>query len=256
MNIRTSEEMNRDGFLIFPFPAELAAAMKSHISNFMGIQTVNSFELINKLTEKALLYGDTEFVQKFAKPFRMFPKSVADLASEWVSSLATQLGGQRAGINYVSLGEREKNSNLQKDSYDVFWRCVRPGKPDVGAAHCDYQFWEIAKGTKDDVECPFDYDERWKIWVPLVGCDPSNSLQVVPGSHAQDVPIDRVLTKNGYKPVIQPHWLEKYETAFRCPLTTFTNQCVLFHDKLVHRGPPNNTSNLRLSGEMTILLKL
>lgn len=145
---------------------------------------------------------------------------------------------------------------LRADSYDIFWRCVRKDKQDVGAAHSDYQFWEIAKGTSAEVGCPFDYDERWKIWIPLIGCDETNSLQVVPGSHLQVVPTDRILTKNGYKPKIQQPWLDEHEKMFLCPLTHFEGNCVLFHDKLVHRGPVNTTSKFRLSGELTILLKL
>ena len=245
--------------MAFPFPRKLAEAMKAHIYSFMGIPVASKEperDLLEKLTEKSASYTDEEFTQKFAKPFRMFPDSVSKLAIEWVSSLVGQLEGKRTGINYICQDEREKNKTLRPDSYDCFWRCVRPGKPDVGAAHCDFQFWEIAKGTTQEALAPFDYDERWKIWVPLMGCDPTNSLQVVSGSHAEEVPTNRVLTKNGYKPVIDPSWLERKEKLFTCPLANFTDYCVLFHDKLVHRGPPNNTKNLRLSGELTILLKL
>ena len=251
--------MARDGFILFPFPFDLAKAMKEHIFAFLGISsagTMSEKEILKRATEKSLTYSDEEFTQKFAKPFRMFPDSVARIALNWVESLREPFGGKKIGVNYVCAEERAKNSQLREDSFDLFWRCVRPGKPDVGAAHCDYQFWEIAKGTPQEVGSSFNYDERWKIWVPLLGCDGTNSLQVVSGSHSMDVPTDRVLTKNGYKPVIQPHWLEKYEKSFHCPLTSFGSHCVLFHDKLVHRGPPNNSSNLRLSGEMTILLKL
>jgi hypothetical protein len=247
--------MNREGYLIFPFPQELLKAMRAHICKFMGVQPTDP-EALEKLTAKSLLCGDEEFTQKYSKAFRMFPDSVAHLAERWVAGLAKQLGGQRAGINYVSEDEKRKNSALRSDSLDVFWRCVRPGKPDVGAPHCDYQFWEIVKGTPHDVPVPFDYDERWKIWVPLMGCERSNSLEIVPASHTQEIPIDRILTKNGYKPDIKRHWLEAHEKFFTCPLTTFRNYCILFHDKLVHRGPPNKTKNLRLSGELTILLKL
>lgn len=226
-----------DGFLICPFSKELSEAMKAHIQQFF----VHTHPL--KLT-------DDEFVQKFAKPFRMFPDSVAALALDWIQTLPIR--GKKTGINYVCPDERKKNPALREDSYDIFWRCVRPGKPDVGAAHCDFQFWEIAKGTSAEVGAPFEYQERWKIWVPLLGCDATNSLQLVPGSHLLDVPTDRVMTKNGYKPVIQPDWLEKHE--FICPLQTFGPHCILFHDKLVHRGPPNNTQSIRLSAEFTILV--
>lgn len=259
MGIRTSEDMRRNGYLIFPFPRELSLAMKTHIAQFMGAEKIseqNEAEMVKRITEKSMTYTDELFTEIFSKPFRMFPASVAQLAINWVESLAALLGGKRAGVNYVSEEERKKNKTLGKDSYDIFWRCVRPGKPDVGAAHADYQFWELVKGTPHDVECPFDYDERWKIWIPLMGCDKTNSLEVIPSSHSEELPIDKILTKNGYKPKIQPHWLEKYEKFFTCPLTTFEDHCVLFHDKLVHRGPPNNTPYLRISGELTILLKL
>lgn len=258
VNIRKSSDMEKNGYIIFPFPGELAKAMKSHIFQFMGIQIdgLNETEALKKCAEISLNYSDEDFVKKFAKPFRMFPDSVAELAVNWISSLRDHFGGTRTGVNYACKEERDINYALREDSYDVFWRCVRPGKPDVGAAHCDYQFWEIAKGTSAEVGSSFDYDERWKMWVPLLGCDKTNSLQIVPGSHLQIVPTDRVLTKNGYKPVIQPSWLEKHEKMFLCPLKNFDGYCVLFHDKLVHRGPLNNTSTLRLSGELTILLKL
>jgi len=257
-NIRDSEEMKKNGFIIFPFPKNLSSSMKNHIVEFMEVPLSsfkNEEEIHKNLTEKSLSYSDAEFIETFPKPFRMFSDAVARQALNWVNDLTHQFGVKQAGINYVCLNERKKNPSLRENSYDVFWRCVRPGKPDIGAAHCDYQFWEIAKGTSDEVGTPFDYTERWKIWVPLLGCDPTNSLQVVPGSHSQEIPIDRVMTKNIHKPVIKPHWLEQHEMKFICPLTSFGDKCVLFHDKLVHRGPPNQTSGLRLSGEFTILLK-
>lgn len=243
MNLK--KELERDGFLVYPFPKLLSDAMKAHILQFFNVPP-------DKLTEKSQSFTDEEFTQKFAKPFRMFPDSVAALAVDWVKGLS--FGAPKAGINYICPDERKKNPALREDSYDIFWRCVRPGKPDVGSAHCDFQFWEIAKGTSAEVETPFKYFERWKIWVPLFGCSSENSLQVVPASHRQDVPTDRIMTKNGLKPVIQPHWLEKHEKDFICPLADFGSHCVLFHDKLVHRGPPNHTQSLRLSGEFTILL--
>lgn len=255
--VRASKEMQQNGFLIFPFPSSLSQAMKGHICNYIGLtnDALYSKTLPDDLTKKVLAYSGEEFLRKFAKPFRMFPDSVAAIVLDWLNGLTERFQASRLGINYVCPEEQEKNPTLRQDSYDLFWRCVRPGQPDVGAPHCDYQFWELAKGTNAEVRSPFTYDQRWKVWVPLLGCDVTNSLQVVPGSHVQEVPTDRVMTKNGYRPVIQPHWLEKHEEAFTCPLTTFGDFCVLFHDRLVHRGPPNNTSKLRLSGELTILLK-
>jgi hypothetical protein len=246
--------MNSKGYILYPFPQDLLQAMRSHVCHFFGVAE-NSTNLIEQLTEKSFACSEEQFITRYAKTFRIFPDSVASIAEKWIESLAKDLGGKRAGINYVSEEEKSKNKILRDDSLDVFWRCVRPGKPDVGAAHCDYQFWEIVRGTPHDVPVPFEYDERWKIWVPLLGCVPSNSLEVVPTSHNQEIPIDRIITRNGYKPSIQKHWLDANEKNFLCPLTTFEGFCVLFHDKLVHRGPQNTTQFLRVSGELTILLE-
>jgi hypothetical protein len=258
MSIHQNEEMQKNGFLIYPFPSDIREAMLKQICCYIGVDhssDLSEARLIDELTKRLQSYSDEAFVKRFAKAFRMFPDSVTAQVNKWVEGLALFLGGSRAGINYVSLEERATNPRLREDSYDVFWRCVRPGKPDVGAAHCDYQFWELAKGTPQDVGCPFTYDERWKIWTPLLGCDATNSLQVVAESHREEVPIDKILTKNGYKPVIREEWLRFNERNFVCPLKLYKDECVLFHDKLVHRGPQNTSNTLRLSGELTILLK-
>lgn len=243
--------MATNGFMIIPFPSSVAKEMIAHIRTFIGIATGSSD---TNLANALAILSDDEFVKKFHKAFRMFPPKVANLLSNWVKGMAAFLGGTQSGINYVSLAERLINTNLQEKDWDVFWRCVRPAKPDVGSAHCDYQFWEIVKGTNEDPETPFKYNERWKIWIPLLGCNSQTSLQVVPGSHREAIPIDNIMTKNGLKPTIRPEWLAENESRFICPFESFSDCCVLFHDKLVHRGPQNPSKALRLSGELTIVL--
>jgi len=239
--------------MIIPFPKHLTDTMILWIKSFIATSTGGAHA---DLEEQLQVLSDALFVEKFHKAFRIFPSHVADEIAVWVESLAHFLGGKQAGMNYVSLAERMKNSGLTEKSWDTFWRCVRPNKPDVGSAHCDYQFWEIAKGTVDEPSTPFSYDERWKIWIPLLGCNPLTSLQVIPGSHVEEIPIDNIATKYGIKPTIDPEWLLKNEGRFICPLEQFSGCAVLFHDKLVHRGPPNPSQQLRISGELTIILAL
>jgi len=257
--IRTSDAMVRDGFVTVPVPAELCGQMLGHIRGYIAEATgirVTDNAGPEELTRAIMTLSDETFVDKFKKPLRMFPDGVGGSASAWIESLSRTLGGSRTSINYVSPLEREGNSALKPTSFDVFYRCVRPGKPDVGQPHADFQFWELARGTALDPPSPFDYDERWKIWLPLMGCDRSNSLEVAPGSHTEDVPIETIQTRFGLKPSIRQEWRDANERRFVCPLPKFEHYCVLFHDKLVHRGPANHTQNLRLSGELTILLKL
>lgn len=258
ISIRASEAMVRDGFVTVPFPATLSAEMLGHIRQYVAHATglpIGDDAGPDELTRAIMTLSDADFVDRFRKPLRMFPDDIGAGIYEWVESLAPSLGGSRAGINYVSPLECEGNPALKATSFDVFWRCVRPGKPDVGQPHADFQFWELARGTSLDPPSPFDYDERWKIWLPLMGCDSSNSLQVAAGSHAEDVPVETIETPFGQKPSIRQEWRDTNDRRFFCPLPRFENHCVLFHDKLVHRGPANNTSRLRLSGELTILLK-
>lgn len=247
------EEIESSGFTVISFPSHLKKAMVSHICRFMDVNPSEE-SLMDRLTKKSLSYSDKEFTQKFAKPFRMFPDSVAELLVNWVSSLASSLKSNRSGVNFVCPAERDINPQLLPTSYDFFWRSVRPGKPDVGAPHCDFQFWDIAKGTPLEAPVPFEYKARWKVWVPLVGCDATNSLQILPQSHIENVPTYEKETPNGRKPSIDASWLAKKDSSFTCPLTNFSDQCVLFHDRLVHKGPANQTKNLRLSGEFTILV--
>ncbi len=257
--VRDSDTMQRDGFMTIPFPAELCERMTQHIHGHIRQATdipITENAPVEELTRAVARLSDDGFVEQFRKPLRMFPHELGGAVAEWIGSLAGFLGGSRSGINYISPAEHDANPTLQATSHDVFWRCVRPGKPDVGQAHADFQFWEINRGTPLDPPSPFPYDERWKIWLPLLGCDATNSLEVLKGSHREDIPLESIQTKYGTKPAIRMDWLAANEHRFFCPLPQFHHHCVLFHDKLVHRGPANATSHLRISGELTILLKL
>lgn len=256
MSVRISPEMQENGFMIIPFPTTIFDEARKYIGRFIRDNTGSQATTLSELTHAVQLLSDDQFIDRFQKPFRMFPPEIASALLDWVDSLAPFIGGRQAAINYVSKTESQINANLNERSLDVFWRCVRPNKSDVGAAHCDYQFWEIAKGTPAEVTGPIDADERWKIWAPLFGCNSTNSLQVVPGSQREEIPTTTVQTRNGPKPSIDEAWLVQNEQRFIMPFKTFDNCCILFHDRLLHRGPRNNSDFIRISGELTILLAL
>lgn len=253
MNIRIAPEMLEKGYMVIHFPVSLKKLMRSHIESYIHKVSPG----FKDLTEAVMHLSDEHFVEVLGnKPFRMFPDSVAHEIAKWAEACAPSFGAVQSGINYVNQAELEGNKALHPHSYDTFWRCVRPGKGDVGAAHADFQFWELARGTTEEPGLPFSYDERWKIWTPLLNCTNDNSLQLIPGSHLEELPITIRKTKFGLRPDIETSWLEANEKRFMCPLTSFEDTAILFHDKVVHRGPRNNTAQLRISGELTILLQL
>lgn len=253
MNIRTSQNMREKGYMVIHFPVSLKNLMRAHIESYIHKVSPRCKDL----TEAVMSLSDERFIEVLGnKSYRMFPDDVAHEIAKWAQAMAPRFGAVKSGINYVNRSEMLGNRTLHPRSYDTFWRCVRPEKEDVGAAHADYQFWELARGTAEEPGLPFSYDERWKIWTPLLNCIEDNSLQLIPGSHLEELPVTTRETKFGLRPDIETSWLEANEKRFLCPLTQFEDTAILFHDKVVHRGPKNNTPLLRISGELTILLQL
>jgi len=248
------ESIAEIGYGVIRFPLVIRKRMISLI--FEEISRITGFDscTLDLATTHVMELGEEQFSKSFNKPFRMFPGDVTKDVVNWVYGLGDFMGGETE-INFVSPCEQIINSNLSPESYDVFWRCVRPHRPDVGKAHCDSQFWEIVKGTDKDVQTPINYDERWKVWVPLMGCSLKNGLQMLPGSHEYSAPLTVVETNHGLKPDINSDWLNKHEHNFICPFQTFNDACVLFHDNMIHRAPINLEATLRISAEFTVLLR-
>jgi hypothetical protein len=106
------------------------------------------------------------------------------------------------------------------------------------------------------VLCDAERDGRWHVWAPLSGCTPLNSLQVFSGSHRMDVPNEIVRIHLGARPSINEKWLRDHDRDFFCPFARLDgSECIVFDDKLVHRGPPNNATPARISCEFTVLIQ-
>ena len=199
--------------------------------------------------------SDAEFIETFKKTNRFFSLEAAKRVNEFVATIAPALGGVKSRISLVSPKEVSQNPELSMTTSDLFWRCVRPNKNDVGSPHADFQFWEIARGTDQEAFPSLRYDQRWKIWIPLMGCTSKNSLRVLPGSHRDNIPFKYLSTVNGVKPIIDLEFLDKHSDKFICPIPELHSTCILFHDRLVHMGPANVHDELRVSVEFTVLLQ-
>jgi len=194
---------------------------------------------------------------------RIFAGPISDLASLIcdLDSIKFLIGASKLRVTTISSFEYSNRLCLASDSPDFFFRIIRQNQPrDVGLPHFDKQGWDLAQGTHAEPGTSY-YKKRWKIWIPIAGCDEHNSLRFITGSHLEDVPVAMdlsYLTQTALAtgacgtPCISPTWVAANRDRFQ----VFAHQagtCNLFHDKVVHMGPVNSSTPLRLSAEFTIV---
>lgn len=229
------------GYEVLDFDSGIIRMMREHIGRFiMG----------NYATDDS--HSDI-----FNKGNRVFPTDISGIAAAWArnsAQLRKTLQYNHLEFDRLCNYELERNKLLDREQLHIYWRAVRPNKPeDVGPAHLDSQFYEIEEQS-DKRHVPIIFTNIYKIWIPVEGCSPLNALQVIPNSHKMDVPTIQIETKNGPKPNIEPNWLKENESKFICPFDNFYNKCLIFSDKLVHRGPLNRGKSLRISAEITVYI--
>ncbi len=259
MQLKENYDLIENGYAVIPFPQYIKDIIKSNILEKIAIKTNSNLNInssIEEITKAVCSMDENAFRISFSKPERNLSGSAVDSIVKYVRNIAKSLGGKISDINYLSPREIKSNECFNERTYDLPWRCVRPNKIDVGAAHADYQFWDINDNTDLDPLCPIDYDQRWKVWVPLFGCNNSNSIQFISGSHKEEVPFIIRENDGSIKPDIDHDWLDSNESKFICPFDSFDENCVIFHDRLIHRGPKNLCNHIRISNEFTILLKI
>lgn len=248
--------LEEQGCIVTTFPQGLKQIMTEEIlSRFLGYK-VENFEMLETGLSQL---NKEEFSKVIPKANRSFSSDVSESILNWVEAsldLDQLLGKRKRSISGCSVDEVKLGKQLKLGDRSVYWRTVRPNQEtDVGAAHRDSTFWEIETAAGYDPLCPFDYKERWKVWIPLFGCDSSNSLQLVKGSHSEFVPTLFKKTDKGTKPFVDDTWLTENSDRFDCLIDDFKNDCVIFHDDLVHQAPINKAKNIRVSAEFTILVE-
>lgn len=234
--------LNTLGYEVLDFDSGVIHAMKSHVGKYL---------MGNYAT-------DEHHAEVFNKGNRVFPSDISGLAAAWARNsiqLRKSLRYNHLEFDRLCNYELERNKTLDREQLHIYWRAVRSNRPeDVGPAHTDAQFYEIEEQANDKRHVPIIFTDIYKIWIPVEGCTTANALQVIPNSHKIKVPTTQIPTKNGPKPNIDPGWLREHESSFVCPFDTFYNKCVIFSDKLVHRGPLNTSKGLRVSAEITVYI--
>lgn len=127
----------------------------------------------------------------------------------------------------------------------IYWRLVRPGQSDIGPLHADKWFWDLGHGDMPE------NTYRLKIWISLYSTPQKSGLRVVPESQLKDDWRYHGEERGGkMKPVFD----EDLDTLNISDLPLAPGQFVIFHDKLLHGGMPNNSDKSRVSIEFTMLV--
>ena len=249
--------LEKNGVDIIEIPDQIINAIENFI--FLKFDVKRYSDLCTNI----LNLNDEDFSLISKKTNRFFDKNVCKIIENWITNskiLKKAFRSKNLRISNISQYELNVRKDLKPKHLDIFFRIVRNGKPDIGPPHFDKLIWDQSKGT--DAEVGLDKkDIRWKLWLPLWGTNYDNALQFVNGSHIEDVPwfldetrITQTSKATGSKgsPSISKQWLIKNETNFK-PSAWEIGKGVIFHDEIVHRGPLNNSSDLRISAEFTIL---
>lgn len=255
-----NEDVREQGYHTKPFPEPLRQRVLKHVDgrvrSFAASQGVDGGDE-TPLEKLALAIEDEVWTTRMHRANRMFPDELAHQLHDWAASvLLPELGKKQSAVNVVEPKELKINPGLRTDSWAVYWRCVRPGKPDAGRAHRDSTFWEIEASEGYDTCVPFKYDYKTdclKIWVPIANCRPETTLQIIPGSHREQIPIEVAMTEYGRRPTISAGWLADNAHRYMSPIELSQGSCILFDLDLVHRGPTHNEDRLRISAEFNFI---
>jgi hypothetical protein len=250
------EEYESKGFITLYFPNELREVMLAQIETCLeelGIESLDRF------AARVDTIPDPIWQQKMQRCFRIFSKSIAEQVLAWAhGSFCPPFGKRCSAVNVVLPQEVQDNPHLTEDHLAVYWRCVRAGKPDAGRPHRDASFWDLEFKEGYNPKIPFDFhylQNCMKIWIPLYGCYPETTLQVIPHSHKMDIPTTVEQTEYGRRPSISSQWLKEHHSLFTSPLELSAGSCILFDMNLVHVGPRHTRLTPRISAEFNFITR-
>ena len=162
-------------------------------------------------------------------------------------------------MHYISKNNLEDNFLLHENQFCVFFRFFSNDMNSKPNPHRDADFW-----VYDSFPIPSKVKSRWKVWIPIIGCNAKNSLHMVSGSHLHDIsPVfeNQSIQKHSPfspdrpRPSIDKNYLKKVENQWIVPISNENKNynAVLFHDKIVHKGVENKFKIPRISCEFTFI---
>ena len=249
-------QVDKEGCAVIPFPQKIRHEMAEYVrerlsQTYPPSTTTRSID--ERITETLCSIPDAPYSKSFLKPFRVFPNSFAENILSWFNQeMVSILGWKKAWSHSIRPSELRPDLGAHRNSYDCYWRCVRPFKNDTGYVHSDLHFWKLDESQNN---LPFECKEgtRWKMWIPILGCTPQNSLQWIPGTHHENIPYEFTDTVNGKRPTISESWIQARTPEFFTPVNGSDCNAMFFHDGIAHRAMMNEGTIIRVSAEITLI---
>ena len=249
----------KNGFLIIKFPQNIKKVMEKEIKE-MCLKKLNSQKIrkknFNEISKSIINLADSNFISNFGPSAnRIFSATATHLLNEWVQNfIPSFFKRKKAFLHYVADHELKKNKSLIKKQYHAAFRIVRPKrKSDVGGIHRDSDYWKYVP-ENNNFKAPIKYKHRIKIWLPIWGCNKSNSLKIVKKTHLmKKIKFKKIKKQKKLKPLIDSNFLKKNKKLIKEPIKNYKNSAIIFHDRLVHFAPVNNSKTLRISSDFTIV---
>lgn len=257
-NLSYHKKLSKFGFTNMILPKEVKKIIHQNIFKILK----EKLNLEKNLTKNKILNEIHKLPQKkFVSLFgsvskRYLDKNAASKINKIITSrkFKKDLKFKDVSLHYLSLEDIKIEPKLDINQFCIFFRCVRYFKNDVANPHRDCDFWSILN-KNNKPKLPFKKFKRFKIWIPIYGCNDKNSLRFYKYSHLMKIKVGYKKKDKALKPFIKKDFLENNKKNIFQPIQNFKNQCIIFDDKMVHFAPINKSSSIRISCEFTLLVK-
>jgi len=214
--------------------ARIAAQHPEHQESFRKLGLANYHKLSHLVDHKAL----------WGKESRLFSQKAVDRIKQFpLIEKLTKLFGD------FSISDVVYGDTIVEGRQEIYWRIVRPESvSDVGPIHADKWFHNVlGSGSGMFPQGVVTV----KIWIPIY-CEPGKSgLIVIPDSHKKDWRYEYV-EKDGFK---KPVILEDVDKLGGILVPTGPGTLLIFNERLLHGGAVNRGDIMRVSTEITLVLR-
>jgi|TARA_B110000027_G_C16119295_1_gene301885 hypothetical protein len=242
-------ELKKKGFSAIKIDASLKRDIleniKLKIKKLLKNKFKNNLNKINNIEDKVFIRNFGNVSQRFFE-FKLANKFNEILKSQFKDNLNLDVT-----MHNPTKSNKKFNKKLTKKDFSFYWRIVRVNKDDVGKPHNDEQFWKLL--SKKELKFNYKIKNKIKIWIPLYGVTKQNSLRVLNKKYYDKRKLTISKINGMKKPNIDQTWFDRNKKNFtQC---TDGKHAILFDYKTIHYAPKNNSKNIRISCEATIIIR-